>query len=166
MPQNVQTRHWLSQKGFHKCGGNRCPMCRYTVKTAFVEDAISGQHRTIQRFINCNSDHVVYSVRCSVCNLNYVGCTTRKLKTRIQEHIRDSSNPNVGNASNVSKHFLHCHQGNLSGLQVFGIEKVNKPRRGGDWRRALLNREAFWILRLDTSHPKGLNYRSDLILHY
>lgn len=166
MPHPVRAQHWLSQKGFHKCGGSRCPMCRYTVKTAHVQDPINREKRIIQQFINCNSNHVVYHILCLECNKGYVGCTTRKLKTRIQEHIRDSNNCIASNASNVSKHFSQHHQGDLSSLRIYGRERVNRPRRGGDWRRALLNREAFWILRLATSHPRGLNYRSDLILHY
>lgn len=129
-------------------------------------DAIIHERRYIRQFINCDRNHVVYHIKCEDCNVSYIGCTTRKLKTRIQEQIRDSSSLNAHNPLSVSKHFFQCHNGNLSSLWVAGIERVNKPTRGDDWRRALLIQEAFWILHLNTSYPTGLNYRSDLILQY
>lgn len=109
---------------------------------------------------------MIYNVRCDICNNVYVGCTTRRLKTRIQEHLWDARNPIARNLFNVAKYYLNQHNGDLTGFQFVGIERVNRPIRGGDWRRLLLNHEAFWILRLNTSYPVGLNYRLDLIFLY
>lgn len=41
----------------------------------------------IQQFINCNTTYVVYCITCTCSDLLYIGCTKRKLKTRIAEDI-------------------------------------------------------------------------------
>lgn len=97
------------------------------------------------------------------CLLQYVGSTMRKLKTRIKEHIFviRSNTLLTHNIYSAFKHFLHEHTGDISHLKVIGIEK-----RGGDWARHVLNREAFWILEMNTCYPSGLNYCTDLIYLY
>lgn len=62
----------------------------------------------------CDSNHAVYLVRYEEWNVSYVGYASRKLKTHIQEHIRDSSKSDACNPSNVSKHFFHRHNGDLT----------------------------------------------------
>lgn len=112
--------------------------------------------------MNCNSHHVVYVIHCTACRINYIGCTIRKLKTRVAEHIADIRNV-YGQQSGASRHFSTIHEGKFDTLQVYAIEHVYKPLRGGDWRQKLLNREAFWILRLGSRTPEGMNMRNDLM---
>lgn len=38
-------------------------------------------------------------------------------------------------------------------FSFFGLEKVVKPRRGGNWVHKLFSREAYWILHLNTRFP-------------
>lgn len=132
LPQTSSHQHWLHQRGFFKCCRSRCPCCKYTVKTEYIVVAISHERRYVRQFIYCDSIYVVNYVRCVDCNVGYVGCTTRKLKTRILEHLHDAGNTEARNPSDVSKHFSVCHSGNLNSLRVCGIERVNRPRRGGD----------------------------------
>lgn len=50
-------------------------------------------------------------------------------------------------------------------MQIIDVEHVPSPKRGrgrGDWRKLVLMREAFWILKMNTRCPGGLNLRSDL----
>lgn len=50
--------------------------------------------------------------------------------------------------------------------QVTAIEKVNKPLRGSDWLKELINREAYWIFTLDTIFPIVLNCKTELLFIY
>lgn len=70
------------------------------------------------------------------------------------------------NVSIVSKHFRDFHHGDLSFMQVIGIERVFQPKRGGDWCNLVLMSEAYWILKLNTHFPGGLNLKSDLVYLY
>lgn len=51
---------------------------------------------------------------------------------------------------------------NVSALRYIGIEKVNKPLRGGNQERLLLQRETFYIYSLNTLAPSGLNEEFDI----
>lgn len=69
-------------------------------------------------------------------------------------------------AIHVSKHFRDTHHGDTTGLSILAIEIVFKPQRGGDWVKRVRQREAYWILQLDTRFPAGLNFRTDLMYLY
>lgn len=64
------------------------------------------------------------------------------------------------------EHIEELHQGDTLYMEVIGIEKVTRPLRGGDWQKKIFMREAYWILKLRTRFPLGLNLRSDLAYIY
>ncbi|OCT55769.1 hypothetical protein XELAEV_18004174mg [Xenopus laevis] len=68
-------------------------------------------------------------------------------------------------ATKVSRHFSQCNQGNVSYLQIQGIDKVRNWSRGGNKQKKLLELEVRWIFILDTREPKGLNIRWDVSCH-
>lgn len=145
---------------------SRCSCCKYVEQTKEVADLIDGSTYKTKNFLNCESQNMIYCIKCNECQIKYVGCTAGRVKDRIREHIYGAVNSTVLKASNVSKHFHNQHGGDVSALKVIGIERVKIPPRGGDKRRSLLNREGFWILMLDCNPPKGLHHRLDLILNY
>lgn len=51
-----------------------------------------------------NSDHVVYIIHCKICNLDYVGCTIRKLKLRVAEHLSAINKSHIHH-SGAAAHF-------------------------------------------------------------
>ena len=88
-----------------------------------------------------------------------MGKTNRALRTRISEH---RSNIRCGDERNpVALHFKQAGH-NISTLRYVGIEKVEKPPRGGNVERRLLQREMFYIHFLNTMAPQGLNEEFDL----
>lgn len=66
----------------------------------------------------------------SQCNLQDVGRTTRKLATKIGEHITNIRN-GYKNRS-VANHFRQAHNRDPTLLQVWGIVRVLKNWRGAD----------------------------------
>ena len=89
----------------------------------------------------------------------YVGKTSRALRTRISEH---RSNIRCGDMRNpVAAHFKQMGH-SISSLRYWGIEKVNRPARGGDHNRLLLQRESYYIYSLNTMAPHGLNEEFDV----
>ncbi len=127
--------------GNYRCGN--CQQCNFTYKTLTFTHRHMAKSFKIWGTISAN---VIYLLRCP-CGLCYVGKTSRPLKNRISEHRcairhRDPKSP-------VAQHFANSRH-SASTLQYIWIEVVKSPRRGGDINILLLQREAFWILTLDT----------------
>ncbi|OCT57807.1 hypothetical protein XELAEV_18002987mg [Xenopus laevis] len=81
--------------------------------------------------------------------------TLRSVKTRIKEHrgsIRHFKQGIVTDTT-VSRHFNTSNH-NLSQLKWTVVKPLT---RGGDMLKYRLQREAFWIKKLDTLQPKVLN---------
>ncbi|OCT91792.1 hypothetical protein XELAEV_18014845mg [Xenopus laevis] len=90
----------------------------------------------------------------------YVGKTIRPVNVRIKEHKSNIRNfkLNTHTDTPVSRLFDTAkHNWKV-------LETVPKPKeiRGGDHNTLLLQREARWIKRLETTHPKGLNEQYNL----
>lgn len=142
--------------GNYKCGN--CAQCGYTQKCSTYTHPHTGKALNIRGVINCNSQFVVYLLKCP-CGLAYVGKTCRALRTRIAEH---RSNIRCGDTRNpVAAHFLALGH-NVCTLRYTGIEKVEKPSRGGNHDRLLLQRETYYIYALNTMSPSGLNEEFDV----
>lgn len=147
--------------GFYACG--HCPACkqaRNNVKKRkeFVAFA-TGKNYKIKDLITCNTAGVVYMLQCE-CGYQYVGRTSRPLHVRVGEHV---NNIKRGlRTHNVSKHFRLFHNRSPAGLKFWGIEKVTKHWRGGNFIRQLSRRESFWVFETKVGVPLGLNVEFDL----
>lgn len=143
-------------EGNYKCGN--CAQCGYTTKSQTYTHTHSGKILKVRGVITCNTTYVVYLIKCP-CGLGYVGRTCRPLRTRISEH---RSNIRCGDERNpVAAHFKQAGH-SISSLRYIGIEKVNRPPRGGDHERVLLQRETYYIYMLNTMSPYGLNEEFDI----
>lgn len=150
-----QTLNWMPTppSGNFKCG--HCVHCANTTNTKTFSHPRSGQQIKINGFINCNVTGVVYMLIC-VCGMAYVGQTKRALKVRIAEHKAAIRNNNLDYS--IAKHYvLAGHGSSPHALRFVGIERVRTSERGGDLIQLLLKREAYWVLRLQTLTPSGLN---------
>lgn len=127
----LERSSWLRFKVLHKCGQNRCGMCRFAVQTKTFGSVSDSHQFTICSFINCVMDHVIYLITCTRCNVQYIGYTIRNVKARIYEHIQGVkiNADTMRNVSNVSKHFRDLHHGDLSHMQV--IEWSLYPNQKG-----------------------------------
>ncbi len=100
---------------------------------------------------------MIYLIRYP-CGLAYVVKILRQLRTRISEHHSDRTRDMRSPRATHFKQVGH----NISVLQYIGIEKVIKPSRGGDYENKLLQRECFWIYKLNTLSLSGLNENFDI----
>lgn len=157
-------RSWLSTKGFYKCAHTVCKTCSFVSQTKIFFDSTGTQPYHIKSFMNCETKFAIYQISCITCNLSYIGCTTRKIKNRFLDHLRDIvGKVPVGRVpSAASVHFTKQHGGSVKDLRICGIESIGTNARGGDRHRLLLKREAFWIFQLNTVFPQGLNHRSEI----
>lgn len=129
------------------CAKN-CVLCSHVIESGTFKDN-DGNEYTVQGLIDCKTVGVIYGINCTECNkLIYIGQTGDTLYQRMllnfsKIRTRKTDDP-------IANHFTqHCHS--AEDLKVFGIERVF----GTETYRKV--KEAFWIKKLKTLEPYGLN---------
>ena len=116
-------------------------------------------------YIDCNSPNVIYLITCSNCKLQYVGETVQKLNARFNKHRQGIKSPEkYGTCRILSNHFNEgCCRG-----KSFSVQILEKLEGNGRTARGALDasitskrkeRELYWMLKLRTVFPYGLNDR-------
>ncbi|CAJ0938687.1 unnamed protein product [Ranitomeya imitator] len=137
-----------------------CAACSNVIRSENITHPRTGRSYPIKGFFTCNSNFVVYLVKCP-CGVLYVGETTQRIKDRIASH---KSTIRCGKTwLPLPDHFIKSRH-TVAQLKFQIIEHVPRPRRGGDHIRLLKSRETYWIHKLDTMTPKGLNREVDWLL--
>lgn len=104
---------------------------------------------------NCLSKNIIYMITCNRCNMKYIGETERDLASRFGEHLRsiekhsDRSKTLVDHFNNGTCKLQNCY------IQI--IEKINDSGDKIKDRAYRQNRESYWIRKLRTKLPYGLN---------
>ena len=142
---------YKKENGCRFCGQN-CALCKHLIETDtfFGTD---GKEYKIKGQINCKTVGIIYSIFCKKCQkVNYVGQTG---DTFYQRMLLDFSMIRTKKTETVAKHF-YTEGHSLEDFSVTGIEKVY----GDETYRKV--RESFWIKKLRTLSPDGLNRQIDL----
>lgn len=129
-----------------KCSQAHCLCCQAIEPTNSFSSAVTKELFEITDEMNCNTKNVIYLINCIKCQKQYVGQTGRRLKDRLNSH---RSNIHNNKQTAVAIHFnepLH----NYTHLKIIPIEIVNESADR-------INRETFWIQKLKTKYPSGLN---------
>ncbi|OCT91955.1 hypothetical protein XELAEV_18015012mg [Xenopus laevis] len=135
----------------------RCVQCLYGLKELFSgKEIIHPRTRQIIQLrghYTCVSKFAIYVLTCP-CGLIFIGKTTPMVKSRVSQH---HSSINLGNTTSpVSKHFLY--KGHTADqLRFMLLETVPLLKRGGDRELKLKRREVWWIKKLKSLYPTGLN---------
>ncbi|CAJ0965952.1 unnamed protein product [Ranitomeya imitator] len=134
-----------------------CACCANVIKSSEFTHPHTGKKFNIKGFYTCETNFVVYLVKCP-CGLMYVGETIQHVRDRISSHkstirLKKTWLP-------LPHHFVTANH-SVSQLQYQVIERVERPRWGGDHIKLLKERESFWIYTLQTLAPRGLNRELD-----
>ena len=135
--------------GCFSCHKTKCTICtQHLVQTNTFTSSKTSETFHIRHHMTCETSNVVYLLYCTRCNTQYVGETKNTLKQRFYLH-RSNINKNTGTL--VTKHF-NQNSHSLTDLRCIAIEKQHNNNH-----TQRLAREAFWIKKLQTLHPYGLN---------
>ncbi|OCT78255.1 hypothetical protein XELAEV_18029364mg [Xenopus laevis] len=117
-----------------------CVCCHSIIKGGVVQHPTKGFNINLQHFASCNIECIVYMLKCP-CGKVYIGQTYRPIKERIKEHRGNIKNFKVNTYTNtpVSRHF-NQNRHNMSQLKWLVLEVIQRPRRGGDTKKLLLQR--------------------------
>ena len=105
--------------------------------------------------VNCKSEYVIYLMECTVCNKQYAGKAETAFNIRLNNHRKDTEDPSPILACRHFQqqgHNFNCH------AKFIIIDKlVNTSSSKDILRERLIQRENFWIQKLKTLVPYGLN---------
>jgi hypothetical protein len=129
-----------------KCNTAHCLCCKAIEPTSSFTSTVTKEEFEITDEMNCNTKNVIYLVNCIKCQKQYVGQTGRRLKDRLNSH-RSNIHNSIQTA--VAIHFNEPPH-NYTHLKIIPIEVVDDSAER-------INRETFWIQKLKTKYPSGLN---------
>ena len=102
---------------------------------------------------DCTTENVVYLISCSSCNKQYVGETKGPFNKRMKCHCDDCRHRRF-ERSPTAEHFHSADHDFLSHASACCLEHNN------EWSDSSRNlRESYWIRRLNTLCPFGINKR-------
>ena len=114
--------------------------------------------------INCATENVIYMIECQACKIQYVGETSQKLSERFSDHRSRISNYNSTKKDTLLiKHFNEGECKNrIYNVKILETIKGN-PKKNGKLDNTVTvlrrKREDYWMERLHTVYPYGLNNR-------
>ena len=131
------------------CNTKWCLTCSL-MKSTCTFSSSSGAKSTIKYSSNCRTSNAIYLITCRICNKKYVGETKQMLARRMNLHRSDWKTLKF-NRSPVAEHF---HQ---TGHTFTDIDLCCIEFREGWSDKTRKERETYWIRRLHTLHPTGIN---------
>ena len=145
VPPKLNVRPERKIPGMKKCKKG-CHLCPYILEEKIIKtDSFTWK---INKTMNCETDNVVYMIKCQKCNNCYIGETERMLKERISEHKGYIRNNNAKEP--VGAHF-NSPGHDLSDLKVIILEKVKSTNT--QYRK---ERESYLIRKFNAFY-KGIN---------
>lgn len=132
------------------CGRRRCSHCKNIIKTDVFTSTNTQAPFKMRYATSCTSQNVIYLIECKRCKMQYIGQTNQQVSKRMNSHRFDINNyDGSGYGTNVALHF-NSDSHSLDDFSFVPIDVVNKEMDR-------LCKETYWIHKLDTLHPKGMN---------
>ena len=131
--------------------------CKQMESTTTFRSNITKQKFDIYHNSNCRSRFVIYLMECRKCKIQYVGKTTTQFNIRLNKHRSDSFHPNTDTIP-ADLHFSNNNHNFTNDAAFTIIEQIQDRSKTEEEKGAiLLKRENFWIKKLQTLTPNGLN---------
>ena len=135
------------------CGKTRCQICNFVEEEESFTDSLGNRKYVINYEFDGDSGGVVYLIKCKRCGRQYIGSTINAFRIRFNNHKScvnryGRGQQNIPEEHLYSQFFKNGHEG-LSDLVVKIIDKTDT--------RDPTARESFWVYKLNTFLPYGLN---------
>ena len=129
--------------------------CQQVLKTNTFTSYRTGETFKIFHLLKCKSSRIIYLLQCRICQLQCVVKSETSFSIRLNNHRKDTKNKNPILAC---KHFQNSNHNFQRDAKFTLIEQITKSFTKTEQLRLLLNkRKNFWILKLKTLYPDGLN---------
>ena len=136
--------------GSFKCERKKCIICeKHVTEGQSFQSCQTQEQFQLRDNFTCDTRNIIYLISCTKCHgAEYVGQTQNSLRERFYLH-RSHIGKNKGTP--LTMHF-NKHGHSLEDMKCMAIEKVL-----GESQEQRLRRESFWITKLKTLIPHGLN---------
>jgi hypothetical protein len=134
--------------GMFRCGAPRCQICIHVDTTSQFKNNRTNQLFRTQGHITCATKFVIYLIKCTKCQKQYVGQTTQTLRARAMQHRND-----VNNKEPYRPVAVHFNQDDHH-LGYFSIMGICPAPRSVNHTLAM---ESAWIRLLESMQPWGIN---------
>ena len=152
MVVRTKLKNPLPNGGFRTCSDTRCLLCKHSSDADDFSSPITGRTYKIFANTSCRTDNCVYLINCKFCQKQYVG-ETGDLRRRINNHRSTIKTKKIKEP--VGEHFnLDDHK--WEDMMVLVID--HNPNWTDAERK---NKEKFWMHRLKSFRPDGINKLSD-----
>ena len=160
--ENNKVKKLKTHKKDGKCttclSNNRTLCCKQVRSTSNFESHQTKKTFKIYHQVNCISPWVIYLMECTLCNKQYVGKSETPFNLRLNNHRKDVKNHSRQDTILACKHFQTSDHDFNKHAKFTIIDKLtNLNNTKETLRRRLIERENFWIEKLETLFPKGLN---------
>jgi peptide-methionine (R)-S-oxide reductase len=152
-PPNSVLEHRQAER---KCKSKSCRYCPRLVNEGKVTNPVTKQEYYIKHQITCNSNNLIYCIRCTNCNIMYVGQTKNTIKERFLAHFYSINNPKKSDTT-VGRHFSKANHQGILDTSILVLEFIKAPPNTPAAQRLRDEKELMWIHRLSTIAPIGLN---------
>ena len=135
--------------------GQRNSMLQPSADSKYIREQQSKGKFNIFFNIKCKSEYFIYLMECMLCKMQYVGKADTGFNLRLNNHKKDTKNPN---AILACKHFQEkIHNFNKHTKFIIIVKLVNLHGSKEALREFLVTRENFWIQKSKTIVPLGRN---------
>jgi len=147
------------ETGLNPCNKPRCSWCPYMIPGNKFQSLATGQKFKLLHTLNCKSQWVIYAINCLKCKKQYVGKCETGLNIRLNNHRNHVKNK--VRSCELAEHFINNEDHNFDrDITISVIEQLKKLEMNVDKKKAILKvREIFWMHKLNTFQPLGLNKR-------
>ena len=139
--------------------------CNHIISTNFFTSR-TGRRFEIRHKTNCKTKNAIYLAFCIKFNEEqYVGkLETQGTNRRVNKHRNDVRKPD---SIAIDRHFDQPNHDFNRDFRIIVIEEVSSINMTKEQtRNLLLKREDFWIVKLDTLHPRGFNEKLNFPNNY
>ena len=149
------TNRGVSGSTFRDCTTRTCRYCPRFNKTGIITSLTTGRNSKCCKNFTCHSSNLIYCIKCTHCNMLYVGQTKRELKKRLVEHFSYITKPDLSQPLGI--HFTQPNHPKLDAVEIYVLKYI-KASPDSDLAKSLRDHhELKWIHRLRSALPHGLN---------
>jgi hypothetical protein len=139
-----------------KCKSKTCRYCPRLDRAGSIRSALQDLEHSTKQNITCNSSNLIYCIKCTRCNILYVGQTKNAIKDRFRSHYYSINNPKNLDTT-VGRHFSQPPHKGVDDVSILVLEFIKAPPNSASAQRLRDEKELLWIHRLSTIAPLGLN---------
>ena len=159
----VHTGERKKPEGVKCCEDKRCKCCNHLKEC--VEIDLNGKKHLVRSGGSCNTENVVYGLRCKLCNVWYIGESSLRLRSRLNGH-------RAATVRLLEGKLLNSQMNDTGAAEHFSKDGHNFDRdlelallESGNWRTAAerKKRESYYICKFATLEPAGMNKAAGIL---